>query len=271
MLLFFGMEATMRVLFVGDVVGKAGRRVLRSTLKSVQNQVAADFTVVNVENAAGGFGLTGSVWSELQALPVDVFTSGNHIWDKKDTLPLLDSEPRLLRPANYPAGNPGRGHCVVPARSGIRVAVLNLQGRTFMTPIESPFVIADRILEEIHGQAVVTVVDFHAEATSEKQALAWYLDGRVSVVAGTHTHVPTADERILPRGTAAVTDVGMTGPYEGVIGFKPEAVLERFLYATPRALEPANRGATLSALVVEVDESSGLALSVQRVFRGEAL
>lgn len=257
----------MRVLFVGDVVGKAGRRALRAALKSVQTETAADFTVVNVENAAGGFGLTGSVWDELQSLPVDVFTSGNHIWDKKETLALLDSEPRLLRPANYPAGNPGRGHCVVASRSGVPVAVLNLQGRTFMTPIDSPFVAADRILDEVGRRAAVVVVDFHAEATSEKQALAWYLDGRASVVAGTHTHVPTADERILPRGTAAVTDVGMTGPYEGVIGFKPESVLERFLYATPRALEPANRGAALSGLVVEVDEGTGRALSVQRIRR----
>lgn len=267
--LLSGAEAGMRILFVGDVVGKAGRRVLRATLKSVQAEVQADFTVVNVENAAGGFGLTGSVWDELRALPVDVFTSGNHIWDKKETLPLLDSEPRLLRPANYPAGNPGRGHCVVASRAGIPVAVANVQGRTFMTPIDSPFVVADRIVEEVRGQAAVVLVDFHAEATSEKQALAWYLDGRVSLVAGTHTHVPTADERILPKGTATVTDVGMTGPYEGVIGFKPESVLERFLYATPRALEPANHDAMLAGLVVDVDERTGRARSVQRVRRQE--
>jgi len=260
----------MNVLFVGDVVGKAGRRVLRAALKSVQAEVAADFTVVNVENAAGGFGLTGSVWDELRSLPVDVFTSGNHIWDKKETLPLLDSEPRLLRPANYPAGNPGRGYCVVPSRGGVPVGVVNLQGLTFMTAIESPFVVADRVLDEVRRSAAAVVVDFHAEATSEKQALAWYLDGRVSLVVGTHTHVPTADERILPRGTAALTDAGMTGPYEGVIGFKPEAVLERFLYATPRALEPAVRGAALCGVVVEVDETTGLALSVRRIRREEA-
>ncbi len=262
--------AMVRILFVGDVVGKVGRRLLRDKLRRLQAEVTTDFTIVNVENAAGGFGVTGPVWDELAALPVDVFTSGNHIWDKKETLALLDAEPRLLRPANYPAGNPGRGWCVARARSGVQVAVLNLQGLTFMTPIESPFVVADRILAELDARIVVRIVDVHGEATSEKQALAWYLDGRASAVLGTHTHVPTADERLLPRGTAALTDVGMTGPYEGIIGFKPESVLERFLYATPRALEPATRGGALCAAFVEVDESSGRALSIRRVRVEEA-
>jgi metallophosphoesterase (TIGR00282 family) len=255
----------VRVLFVGDVVGKVGRRVLKEKLRRVQNEVQAEFTVVNIENAAGGFGLTGSVWDELRRLPIDVFTSGNHIWDKKDTLPLLDSEPRLLRPANYPRGNPGRGHCVVPSRGGVPVAVVNLQGLVFMTPTESPFVVADRVLAEIADQARVVIVDMHGEATSEKQAMAWYLDGRVSAVFGTHTHVPTADERILAAGTAALTDAGMTGPYDGVIGFKPKEVLERFLLATPRALEPATRGGALCGVVVDVDEASGRARAVSRV------
>lgn len=258
----------MRVLFVGDVVGKVGRQLLKEQLRRVQGEVSAEFTIVNVENAAGGFGLTGAVWDELRRLPVDVFTSGNHIWDKKETSALLDAEPRLLRPANYPAGNPGRGWCVVPSAHGVPVAVINLQGLVFMTAIESPFRVADRVLEEIAGQARVIVVDMHAEATSEKQAIAWYLDGRVSLVVGTHTHVPTADERILPRGSAAITDCGMTGPYEGVIGFKPGPVLERFLYATPRALEPARSGGALCGVVVDVDEATGLARSIQRV-RGE--
>ncbi len=255
----------IRVLFVGDVVGKVGRRLLEERLRRIQSEHKADFTIVNVENAAGGFGVTGSVWDELRRLPVDVFTSGNHIWDKKETAALLDAEPRLLRPANYPAGNPGRGACVVASRSGVPVAVVNLQGLTFMTPMESPFLAADRILAEIGSQAAVRVVDFHAEATSEKQAIAWHLDGRVSAVLGTHTHVPTADERILPRGTAALTDVGMTGPYEGVIGFKPQAVLERFLFATPRALEPASRGGALCGALIEVDETSGRARAIRRL------
>jgi metallophosphoesterase (TIGR00282 family) len=253
------------VLFVGDVVGKVGRRLLTERLRRIQSEHKADATVVNIENAAGGFGLTGAVWDELRRLPVDVFTSGNHIWDKKETGALLDAEPRLLRPANYPAGNPGRGSCVAATRAGVPIAVVNLQGLTFMTPMESPFLAADRILAEIGAQAAVRIVDFHAEATSEKQAIAWHLDGRVSAVLGTHTHVQTADERILPRGTAALTDVGMTGPYEGVIGFKPQAVLERFLLATPRALEPAVRGGALCGALVEVDEGSGRALAIRRL------
>ena len=196
---------------------------------------------------------------------MDVFTSGNYIWDKKETAALLDIEPRLLRPANYPAGNPGRGSCVVASKSGVPIAVINLQGLTFMIAMESPFLAADRILAEIGGQAAVKIVDFHAEATSEKQAMAWHLDGRVSAVLGTHTHVQTADERVLPRGTAALTDAGMTGPYEGVIGFKPQAVLERFLLATPRTLEPATRGGALCGAVIEVDETTGRALAIRRL------
>ena len=254
----------LRILFVGDVVGKVGRRLLHERLRRIQTELAADLTVVNVENAAGGFGLTGPVWDELRRLSVDAFTSGNHIWDKKETLELLDSEPKLLRPANYPAGNPGRG--VVTVRAGkVPVAVINLQGLTFMTAMESPFLAADRILAALPAEVVVRFVDFHAEATSEKQALAWHLDGRVCAVVGTHTHVQTADERILPRGTAALTDAGMTGPYEGVIGFKPDSVLERFLLATPRALEPATRGGALCGALVEVDETSGRALAIRRL------
>jgi hypothetical protein len=256
---------TLRILFVGDVVGRVGRRLLADHLRALVHQHGVDFTVANVENAAGGFGVTDQVWGELKRLPVDVFTSGNHIWDKRETAALLDSEPRLLRPANYPAGNPGRGWCVFKSRAGVPVGVLNLQGLTFMTPMESPFRLADAVLDEIRAQARVVIVDMHAEATSEKQALAWHLDGRVAAVLGTHTHVPTADERILPRGTAALTDVGMTGPYEGIIGFKPKPVLERFLYATPRAFEPATRGGALCAALIEVDEASGLATAIRRV------
>ncbi|NCO69035.1 MAG: TIGR00282 family metallophosphoesterase [Acidobacteria bacterium] len=255
----------MRILFVGDVVGKVGRRLLREQLKCAQASTAADFTVVNIENAAGGFGITAPIWDELRRLPIDVFTSGNHIWDKKDTLPLLASQPNLLRPANYPTGNPGRGMCTVPARNGVQVTVMNLQGVTFMVPTESPFVVADRLFSELLISDKVVLVDFHAEATSEKQALAWYLDGRASFVIGTHTHVPTADERILPRGTAALTDAGMTGPYEGIIGFQPKEVLERFLLVTPRALSPATKGGALCGAVVDIDETTGRARAITRV------
>lgn len=259
----------VRVVFVGDVVGKVGRRALAEHLRRLQGEVAADFTVVNVENAAGGFGLTDAVWDELRRLPVDVFTSGNHVWDKRETLALLDAEPRLLRPANYPPGNPGRGMVTLPTARGVPVTVINLQGVTFMTPIESPFVVADRLLGELGNASKVVLIDMHAEATSEKQALAWYLDGRVSAVLGTHTHVPTADERLLPKGTATITDVGMTGPYDGIIGFKPRPVLERFLYATPRTFETATAGGALCGVVIDVDESSGRALRIERVRRDE--
>jgi|UniRef100_A0A7C2NBI1 metallophosphoesterase (TIGR00282 family) len=260
----------MKILFVGDVVGKVGRRVLKQLLPRVISELGPDFVVVNVENAAGGFGLTAEVWKELASLPVDVFTSGNHIWDKKETASLLDHEPRLLRPANYPEGNPGRGLCVLSSRkNGVPVAVLNLQGLTFMTPMESPFRTADRLLATLGPEVKVIIVDMHAEATSEKQAMGWYLDGRVSLVVGTHTHVPTADERILPQKTAFLTDVGMTGPYESIIGFKPKEVLERFLYATPRALEPATQGGALSGVLVEVNPETGHAESIARVFRRE--
>ena len=254
----------VRILFVGDVVGKVGRRLLQERLRRLQHELEADLTVVNIENAAGGFGLTGAVWDELKRLPVDVFTSGNHIWDKRETADLLDAEPRLLRPANYPAGNPGRGWVVVKA-GRVSAAVINLQGLTFMSAIESPFRAADRILEELPAEVRVRVVDFHAEATSEKQAFSWYLDGRVSAVLGTHTHVQTADERLLPNGTAALSDVGMTGPHEGIIGFKPQAVIERFLFATPRSLEPATRGGALCGALVEVDEATGHAVGIRRL------
>ena len=254
----------VRILFVGDVVGKVGRRLLQERLRRLQHELEADLTVVNIENAAGGFGLTGAVWDELKRLGVDVFTSGNHIWDKRETADLLDAEPRLLRPANYPAGNPGRGWVVVKA-GRVSAAVINLQGLTFMSAIESPFRAADRILEELPAEVRVRVVDFHAEATSEKQAFSWYLDGRVSAVLGTHTHVQTADERLLPNGTAALSDVGMTGPHEGIIGFKPQAVIERFLFATPRSLEPATRGGALCGALVEVDEATGHAVGIRRL------
>jgi 2',3'-cyclic-nucleotide 2'-phosphodiesterase len=259
----------LRILLVGDVVGKVGRQMLDRYLKRVQVETAADFTIVNGENVAGGFGPTPQVWAELQRLPVDVWTSGNHIWDKRDTLPLIDSEPRLLRPANYPAGNPGRGWVTVPSRTGVPVTVINLQGLTFMVPIDSPFRTADRILEELGPKRGVVIVDIHAEATSEKQALGWHLDGRVSAVLGTHTHVPTADETILPNGTAFLTDVGMTGPYEGIIGFKPRPVLERFLYGTPRTFETATDKGALCGAIIEVDETTGRAISIQRVRRND--
>ena len=258
----------IRLLFVGDIMGGAGRRAIQANLEPLVDRERIDFVVANVENVAGGFGITTGVMAELDPFPVQVWTTGNHVWDKKEGIPLLDAHPSLLRPANYPDGNPGRGWCVEETATGVPVAVINLQGQAMMAPIDNAFHCADRVLEEIaaqHPEVRVILVDMHAEATSEKQAMGWYLDGRVTAVLGTHTHVPTADERILPKGTAFQTDVGMTGPYESIIGMRPEKVLERFLYNTPRPFEPAKRGIELRGALVDADEENGRALAIRRV------
>jgi metallophosphoesterase (TIGR00282 family) len=258
----------IRLLFVGDVMGSAGRRAVKTELESVVDHERVDFAVANVENLAGGFGITTKVLEELDALPVQVWTTGNHVWDKKEGVPLLDAHPTLLRPANYPDGNPGRGWCVEETASGVPVAVVNLQGQALMAPIDNAFRRADEVLDEIsaeHPDVRVILVDMHAEATSEKQGMGWHLDGRVSAVLGTHTHVPTADERILPGGTAFQTDVGMTGPYESIIGMRPEKVLERFLYNTPRPFEPAKRDVQLRGALIDADERTGRALAIRRL------
>jgi metallophosphoesterase (TIGR00282 family) len=258
----------IRLLFVGDVVGSAGRRALKTQLESIIDRERIDFVVANVENLAGGFGITTKVLEDLDPLPVQVWTTGNHVWDKKEGVPLLDAHPSLLRPANYPAGNPGRGWCVEETPSGVPVAVVNLQGQALMAPIDNPFRRADEVLDEIKAsrpEVTLILVDMHAEATSEKQGMGWYLDGRVTAVLGTHTHVPTADERILPQGTAFQTDVGMTGPYESIIGMRPEKILERFLYNTPRPFEPAKRDIQLRGALVDADEGTGRATSIRRI------
>jgi 2',3'-cyclic-nucleotide 2'-phosphodiesterase len=255
----------VRVLFVADVIGSPGRRAAKGLLRLVRGELRADVVVLNGENSAGGFGITPETVSEFLELGVDVITTGNHVWDRKEVLPLLESEPRLLRPANYPPGNPGHGSVVVEA-GGSRLAVLNLQGRTFMTAIDDPFREVDRLLVELKGAADAVVVEFHAEATSEKQAFMRYLDGRVAAVVGTHTHVQTADERVLPGGTAIITDLGLTGGLSGVIGMKTEASLWRQLRMTrgPR-FEPADAELHLQGAVVEIDPARGLARSIERV------
>ena len=255
----------MRILFVADVIGSPGRRVLKQLLRLVRADVGADAVVANGENAAGGFGITPEIADEFFDTGVDVITTGNHVWDKKEILPYLDKQPRLLRPANYPPGNPGRGSVVVTV-DGTRLAVLNLQGRTFMTPIDDPFRTADALLAELKGQADVTVLEFHAEATSEKQALARYLDGRVAAVIGTHTHVQTADERVQPKGTARITDIGLTGGMDGIIGMKADISLERQLrMARGERMQPADGELYMQGAVVEVDEKTGLARSIERI------
>jgi 2',3'-cyclic-nucleotide 2'-phosphodiesterase len=255
----------MRVLFVADVIGNPGRRAVKGLLRLVRGRVGADVVVLNGENSAGGFGITPEIARELFEQGVDVITTGNHVWDKKEIHPYLTAEPRLLRPANYPPGNPGSGRVVVPVGSA-RLAVLNLQGRVFMPPIDDPYQVVERLLEELGGEADVIVVDFHAEATSEKQAFSRYLDGRVAAVVGTHTHVQTADERLLPRGTAAITDLGMTGGLDGVIGMKAEISIERqLLQARGERMQPADGDLHLQGAVVEVDVATGRARSIERV------
>lgn len=255
----------MNVLFIGDVVGSPGRRALERALLPLIDRRKVDFTIVNIENAAGGFGLTVELFGELSKLPIDVFSSGNHIWDKREIYDSLNSSDRLLRPANYPPGNPGRGVTVQATASGVPVAVMNLQGQVFMPAhADSPFRVADDELARLPDVKVV-IVDFHAEATSEKVAMGWYLDGRVSAVLGTHTHVATADETVRPGGTAYQTDVGMTGAYEGVIGFARDRVIEKFLAQTPKSFETAKRDIRLSGALVEVDPDTGRASAIERI------
>ena len=255
----------MRILFVADVIGSPGRRAVKGLLRLVRKQLEADAVVLNGENSAGGFGITPEIVREFLDLGVDVITTGNHVWDKREILGTLEREPRLLRPANYPPGNPGRGWAVVPV-GGVRLAVLNLQGRTFMPPVDDPFRAADALLEQLAEEADVFVIDFHAEATSEKQAFARYLDGRVAAVVGTHTHVQTADERVLPRGTAALTDLGLTGGLGGVIGMKAEISIERQrLLARGERMQPADDDLHLQGALVEVDPEHGTARSIERV------
>jgi metallophosphoesterase (TIGR00282 family) len=253
------------VLFVADVIGSPGRRTVNQLLRLVRGDVRADAVVLNGENSAGGFGIMPEIVREMLELGVNVITTGNHVWDKKEILPLLDSEPRLLRPANYPPGNPGHGSVVVDV-GGVRLAVLNLQGRTFMAPIDDPFRCVDGLLETLTGEADAVVIDFHAEATSEKQAFARYVDGRVAAVVGTHTHVQTADERVLPKGTAQITDLGMTGGLGGVIGMKTEISIERQrTQARGERMQPADDDLHLQGAVVEIDTARGLAKSIERV------
>lgn len=253
----------MRVLFLGDIISRVGRKIISNNLAAFKDKLGVDLCIGNVENAAGIFGITDKVVCEISSGGVDVMTSGNHVWDKREGIPLLDERDDLLRPANFPPGVPGRGHLVTTV-GGIDVAVINLQGRTFMNPIDCPFREADDILSELDSSVKIILVDFHAEATSEKLALGFYLDGRVSAVSGTHTHIQTADERILPAGTAYLTDVGMVGPFDSIIGVKKEQVIDRFLHGLPVRFKVAHDRPRLDAFLVEIDDVTGTALSVER-------
>jgi 2',3'-cyclic-nucleotide 2'-phosphodiesterase len=257
----------MKILFIGDTVGKAGCAIVQHYLKELQEDLAPDLTILNCENAASGFGVTPRIADEFFDWGIDVLTSGNHIWDKKEILPYLDKNTRILRPANYPPGNPGRGLVVLKTRSGEEAAVLNLQGRVFMPMIDDPFRVADAELARVPKHIKVVFVDMHAEATSEKGAMGCYLDGRVSAVVGTHTHIPTADETILPGGTAFQTDVGMAGPFDSVIGVIKQDVIRRFLTSIPDWFESASQNAQLNGVFIEVDSVTGKAQRIQRVRR----
>ena len=255
----------MQILFIGDIVGRPGRRAVRELLPGLVKDHGVDLVVANAENAAAGFGVTRDTVDELTECGIRLLTTGNHVWDKREVLGFIDEYSNLLRPANYAEGCPGIGHAVVKTAASIPVAVVNLAGRVFMHPADCPFRAAKGLLEGLRQQTPVIIVDMHAEATSEKQAMGWFLDGEVSAVLGTHTHVQTADETILPRGTAYITDVGMTGPLNSVIGIEKEMIIDRFLTGMPCRFEVARGDVRLQGAVVDVDPQTGRARSIQRV------
>ena len=255
----------MNLLFVGDIFGKPGREIARRAIPALVATRQIDLVIANVENSAAGFGVTGDIAETILEYGVDVMTSGNHVWDKKEVLEYFPTQPRLLRPANFPAGVPGRGSYLARTRTGEPVGVLNLMGRVFMTPLDDPFAVAVREIESLRAKARVIFVDFHAEATSEKVAMGWHLDGRVTAVVGTHTHVQTADERILPKGTAYLTDTGMTGPHDSIIGVTVEAALGRFVTGLPAKFEAAGGPARINAVVVTADPATGKATAIERI------
>jgi metallophosphoesterase (TIGR00282 family) len=255
----------LRILFIGDIFGKPGRDVTRRALPALIEQRSIDFVVANVENSAAGFGVTGDVAETILSYGVDAMTSGNHVWDKKEVLDYMPRQPKLLRPANFPAGVPGRGSYVGATRTGEPVGVINLMGRVFMTPLDDPFAVALEEVEKVRAKTRVILVDFHAEATSEKIAMGYHLDGRVTAVIGTHTHVQTADERILPKGTACLTDAGMTGPHDSIIGVTVEAALGRFRSGMPAKFDAATGPARLNAVIVTADPASGRATAIERL------
>ena len=254
----------MKILFLGDIIGRSGRRLVRTLLPGLREKHAADLVIANAENSAGGFGLNRKSLEDMQKSGVDFFTTGNHVWDKAEGVSLLGELDNIVRPANYPEGAPGSGVKNVPGTNG-RVAVINLQGRVFMPAIDCPFRCIDRYLRDTTHKPKILIVDVHGEATSEKVAMGWYLDGRVSMVLGTHTHVPTRDCRILPKGTGYVTDVGMTGSYDSVIGVKKEAVIRRFLNMRPTRFEVAKKDLRCDYVVAEVDESTGMTVSIDHL------
>jgi metallophosphoesterase (TIGR00282 family) len=254
----------MRILFIGDIVGSPGRQIVQDRLADLVTQRHIDLVIANGENSAAGFGITPRIAEELLQTDIDVLTGGNHSWDKKEILEYLPHEPRLLRPANFPDGSPGSGLYIGTAKNGVKYCVINLQGRVFLPAIDDPFRKADELLASLPPDVAVVFVDMHAETTSEKVALGWYLDGRATVVVGTHTHVATADERVLPQGTAFITDVGMTGPHSGVIGMDREAIIRKFINGLPARFEVATGDVQMNAVLIETDDD-GLRNSAGRL------
>ena len=258
----------MRIMLVGDVVGRAGRRAFRTITPQLRSEKSIDVVIVNGENSAGGKGFTRKALDELYAGGADVVTAGNHVWDKKDVFAFVDDEPFLVRPANYPDGTPGKGYCIFPFKAA-NIAVMNLSGRSFMPALDCPFQKADEILAEIGGQADVVVLDFHAETTSEKLAMGHYLDGRADIVVGTHTHVQTADEQILPGGTAYITDLGMVGAHDSILGVRKEIVIQKFRTGMPVRFDMAEGAAEYAAVIVDIDPSGGRTPQIERVLLRE--
>ncbi len=259
----------MRLFFIGDIVGKPGRELIRKGLRALIAEHDIDLVIANAENSAAGFGITKDIGDSLLDWGVDVMTSGNHIWDKKEVIPYIAAEPRLLRPANYPPGVPGRGSYLAQTGDGRAVGVVNVMGRVFMLDIDNPFAVVLKEIEALRAKTRLIFVDMHAEATSEKIAMGWHLDGKVTAVVGTHTHVQTADERILPLGTAYLTDVGMTGPHDSIIGMEREPSLGRFLNGMPSRFEPATGNPRLNGVLVDADYATGRATSITRVSLSE--
>ena len=257
----------MKILLIGDIIGRPGRAIVQQEVLRLREQLGLDCVIANCENAAGGAGITPTIADELFRVGVDCLTSGNHVWRKKEAFELLKMDPRVIRPANYPNGAPGSGSTIIETLSGKKVGVLNVMGRVFMEPLDCPFRAAERELERLRLVTPVIIVDMHAEATSEKVAMGWFLDGKVSCVFGTHTHIPTADERILPKGTAFLTDVGMTGPYDSVIGRRVDQILEKFLSSLPMKSDVAEGNVQLRGLVIDVNPTTGKALSIERITR----
>ncbi len=255
----------MNILMIGDIVGKPGREAVRELLPSIKEKYKIDFVIANAENVAGRKGVTPRVAEELFAYGIEVITTGDHVWSKKDILEIIDEEERILRPANYPSDTPGKGAVILRTSQGIAVGVVNLLGRVFLSTLDCPFRVGLKEVDKLREKTPLIIVDIHAEATSEKIALGWYLDGRVSAVLGTHTHVQTADERILPQGTAYISDVGMAGSCDSVLGIDKEAVIRRFLTQMPIPFEVASKDIRLSAVLLEVDSQSGKSKSIERL------